>query len=176
MRFPGFGMRGVGTKTGQGSRTGSRTQATPDNTSPAHVTPLCLPRVLRAVDHIQSRFTMSTPDRVGQTGFAVTDPRCSPGPSRAVGVIGVLPGSISRPSDLPPIPDTWGASVLQLTRAHANPGHQALCPPASAKGRPAPPAGGAAERGPLCEPQADPHLCPRRLWQDHASQRMGRCL
>ena len=51
---------------------------------------------------------MSTPYGVDQTGFAAIDPGCYLRPSRAIGFSGVLPGSISIPSDLPPILVTWG--------------------------------------------------------------------
>ena len=79
-------------------------QATPDDTSWG------LPRVVRAVDSSHPRFTLSTAAGVDQTGFAGTSSRCSPGPSRAIGVSGALPGSISLPSDLPPILVTWGVA------------------------------------------------------------------
>jgi hypothetical protein len=62
------------------------------------------------------------------------------------------------------IPGLLWTSALESVYVHANSGHQALCPSTPGQPRPSTPAGGAAERGPLCEPQTDPHLCPRRLW------------
>ena len=50
--------------------------------------------------------------------------------------------------------------------------HQAIYPARPGECRLAPAAGGAPERRPA--PQTHAHICSRRLWQDHAGQRMAR--
>src|SRR5690349_6979022 len=62
--------------------------------------------------------------------------------------------------------------VRWVAHAYTNSRHETVYPAASAeRGQPAPPAR-AAERG--SAPQPDPHLRPRRLWENHAGQGMGR--
>ena len=70
---------------------------------------------------------------------------------------------------------TWGkrpGKWLEERASDANSGHETISPSASAESGPPPPLDRAAERGP--PPQTDPHLRPRRFWQDHAGQRMDR--
>src|SRR5437660_9560399 len=60
---------------------------------------------------------------------------------------------------------------LEERASDANFSHETVSPSASAERCQPPPPARAAERG--AAPQADPHRCPRRLWENHAGQRMG---
>ena len=116
------------------------------------------------------------PARAGQlhgAGAGLARKRLRPGPhapghDRLLRLPGVA-GAAHRPA-------AAGVDVrgtVEWIYAYANLSHETLHPPALGPKLCAARADRAAERGSLCGPQADPHLCPRRLWQNHAGQRMG---
>src|SRR5437879_3444748 len=85
-----------------------------------------------------------------------------------------LTTNAKRMRTFPPNDGPWkkrSGKSLEERERDANSRHETVYPSASASRCPAPPPTRAAERG--SAPQTDPHRCPRRLWENHAGQRMG---